>query len=116
MKFTINGVEWEIKELSQKEIKEIQNKRKGKQEDDVSDLSNRYYGITYNDDCVIVVDKDLKKDRRIKTLIHELVHCYISSYITHEDKTYDEEMLADIVSNSHKIINEILEKYEATCK
>ncbi len=111
MKFNTNNIEWEIKEISQSEIKTIQNKRRANEEENIKDINNRYYGITYNDDCIIYLDKDLKQDRKRKTLLHELTHWYIANYITHEDKTYDEEMVADIVSNSYDIITELLNRY-----
>jgi Zn-dependent peptidase ImmA (M78 family) len=116
MKFKINNVEWEIKEISQKEIKQIQNKKFANNEENIEDTAHRYYGITYNDDCIIYLDKDIKQDRKRKTLYHELTHCYISSYITHQDKNYDEEMVADIVSNSYDIITEISNKYFSEVK
>ena len=47
----------------------------------------------------------------IFALIHELAHCYIDNYITHCDKQYTEEDVADIVSNSYDIIHEIVEQY-----
>lgn len=109
--FIMNGIEWNIIEISQVEIKQIQNKRKGNEEENIKDINNRYYGITYTDECIIYLDKDLKKDRKRKTLLHELTHCYINNYITHEDKSYDEEMVADIVSNSFDIITNILNNY-----
>lgn len=111
MRVKINGVEWKIEEKKQAEIKTIQNIRKGNEEENIKDLNNRYYGITYTDDCIIYLDKDLPEDRKRKTLLHELAHCYINSYITHEDREYSEEMVADIVSNSFDIISEITNKY-----
>lgn len=112
MEFEINETNWKIFEASQKEIKQINNSRAGSGEkDDVESLKDRYYGITFIDLCKIYIDEDLPKDRKRKTLIHELTHCYISSYITHQDKSYDEEMVADIVANSHDIIKEIVDKY-----
>lgn len=111
MKFKINNVEWEILETSQLEIKKMQNKRFANNEENIEDTAHRYYGVTYNDDCKIYLDKDIKQDRKRKTLLHELTHCYISSYITHQDKNYDEETVSDIVSNSFDIILEIVSKY-----
>lgn len=109
--FQINNRNWIIKELSQEEIKIIQNKRKANEEENIKSLNDRYYGITYTDIQEIYLDKDLLRDRKRATLIHELTHCYITNYITHQNKTYDEEMVADIVSNSFDIIKEIVEKY-----
>lgn len=45
------------------------------------------------------------------TLLHELGHCYIITYITHQDKNYNEEDVVDIISNSHDIIRNIADKY-----
>ena len=109
--FKMNNRNWIIKELSQEEIKIIQNKRKANEEENIKSLNDRYYGITYTDIQEIYLDKDLPGDRKRATLIHELTHCYITNYITHQNKTYDEEMVADIVSNSFDIIKEIVEKY-----
>ena len=109
--FIINELEWNICEIGQKEIKEMQNKRFANKEENIEDTAHRYYGITYNDECIIYLDKDLKQDRKRKTLLHELTHCYINSYITHQEKSYDEEMVADIVSNSFDIITNIVNNY-----
>lgn len=111
MKFKINGMNWKIIEKSQKEIKTRMNKRRANEDENINTVDTRYYGVTFHDDLEIVLDKDLPKDRKKKVLIHELAHCYIGSYITHEDKTYDEEMVADIICNSHEIINEIVKNY-----
>lgn len=111
MIFNINNCCWEIKEVSQEEIKKEMQQRyengiEGKPVDD-----GRYFGITYHDSQIIFLDKGLPKDRKKKTLIHELTHCYIGSYITHMDKTYCEEDICDIVSNSYDFVSDIIEKY-----
>lgn len=111
MKFKMNNMEWEIKEFSQEEIKKIQNTRKAKEEENVKSVDSRYFGVTYHDDLLIILDKDIAKDVKRKTLIHELTHCFIGCYITHQEKNYDEEMVADIVSNSYDIIHKIVEDY-----
>lgn len=111
MKFKINNREWVIQELSQREIKEIQNKRNGNKEDNLESVNPRYYGVTFCDELKIILDKDLPIDRKRATLIHELTHCYIDNYITHSDKEYIEEDVADIVSNSYDIIHEIMDRY-----
>lgn len=112
MKFVMNGLEWKILEIAQEDIKLLQNKRAGNGEkEDEKELKNRYYGISYCDDCIVYLDKDLPEQRKRKTLLHELAHCYIADYITHCEKSYDEEMVADIVANSHDIIKAIADKY-----
>ena len=112
MKFRINSTSWEIKEATQEQLKTIKNSRAGNGEkEDIKSLIERYYGITFTDLCIIYLDQDLPRERKRKTLLHELTHCYIVSYITHEEKSYDEEMVADIVANSHDIIKDIVDKY-----
>ena len=111
MKFKINNREWTITETSQRDIKNMQNIRKANEEENLKSTDLRYYGITYTDIQKIYIDKDLPKDIKKATLIHELTHCYIFNYITHLDKKYSEEDVADIVSNSYDIIHEIVDKY-----
>lgn len=111
MKFKINNREWTILEVSQSAIKNMQNIRKANEEENLKSTDTRYYGITYADVQKIYIDEDLPMDRKKATLIHELTHCYVINYITHQDKNYDEEMVADIVSNSYDIIHEIVDRY-----
>lgn len=111
MKFKMNSREWTIKEISQSEIKNIQNIRRANEEENIKAVDTRYYGVTYCDEHKIYIDKDLQEDRKRATLIHELAHCYIFNYITHCEKQYSEEDVADIVSNSYDIIHEIVGKY-----
>ena len=111
MKFKINNRTWSIEEKSQSEIKSMQNQRKANEEETPKSIDMRYYGITYCDTLKIYIDEDLPADRKKSTLIHELTHCYIDNYITHCEKQYSEEDVADIVSNSYDIIHEIVEQY-----
>ena len=92
MKFKINNRTWSIEEKSQSIIP-------------------RYYGVTHCDIQEIYLDRDLPIDRKRATLIHELTHCYIDNYITHDAKEYSEEDVADIVSNSYDIIHAIEDEY-----
>lgn len=112
MKFKINNREWEIIEASQQAIKNKQNIRRANEEENLKSIDTRYYGITYCDEQKIYIDEDLPADRKKATLIHELTHCYIDNYITHCEKQYTEEDVADIVANSYDIIHEIVEQYE----
>ena len=111
MKFKINNRTWTIEEKSQSEIKRIQNERRANEDDNIKSITPRYYGVTYCDIQEIYLDKDLPIDRKKATLIHELTHCYIDNYITHDAKDYSEEDVADIISNSYDIIHEIVNKY-----
>ncbi len=105
-KFKINNKKWEIKEISQNEMRE-----QLKQHNDRVEEFGKYYGLTYADTQTIYLDKDLCLDRKRTTLLHELGHCYITTYITHLDQNYSEEDVVDIIANSHDIIREVVDKY-----
>lgn len=108
MKFKMNERTWEIKELTQEEIK--QHIKDYKFDGEPVEFG-RYYGQTYFDEQTIYIDKDLNKEQKLFTLMHELGHCYISTYITHQDKQYTEEDVVNILSNSHFIIHDIITKF-----
>lgn len=105
-KFKINNKEWTIAETNQQTIRKIITEKNEKPSE-----TGKYFGITYMDTHQIFLDKDLCADRKKLTLYHELAHCYICSFMTHEMQNYDEEMVADIVSNSHELIHQIVCDY-----
>lgn len=105
MNFKINNREWTIAEKSQKDIKNMQNIRNANKQENLESINTRYYGITYTDIQKIYIDEALPQDRKKATF------CYINSYITHLEKRYTEEDVADIVSNSYDIIHGIVDKY-----
>ena len=106
MKFKINNKIWYIKELSQEDMKAELKKHYDHVNED-----GKYYGLTYADIQTIFLDKDLCYDRKRSTLLHELGHCYIVTFITHQDRQYNEEDVVDIISNSHDIIRNLVDKY-----
>ena len=112
MKFKMNDITYVIKEVSQKEYKELRVKEDEEDDVEISDVKNGIYqGSTHHTKGIVYIDKNLPHDIKRKTLIHELTHCYIREYITHEEKNYSEEMVADISANSHDIIHKIVEDY-----
>ena len=107
MEFKINNKNWKIVEATQQEIKEEMKTHFDKPDDE-----GKYVGITYSDMQIIMIDKDLHEEQKRTTLIHELMHCYLENYVTHMiSKSYSTEDLCDIVSYSHDIIREIVDKY-----
>ena len=112
MKFKMNDIIYEIREMSQKDYKEYR-----KAEDiktvcgEIDYTKGMYFGATHNYQNIIFLDKDLPPDRKRRTLLHELTHCYIAEFITHQDKTFDEEDVADICANCHDVIHYICEEY-----
>lgn len=112
MKFKMNSIEYEIVEVTQKEYKDFRTKENEELEYKKEDMSEGvYYGATHTFKDKIYLEKGLPLDRKKRTLIHELTHCFIGEFITHESKQYDEEMVADISANCHDIIHKIVEDY-----
>lgn len=112
MKFKMNGIEYKIKEVSQKEYKLYRKSEDEKTGCKITDIEDGvYFGASHHYVNTVYLDESLSLDRKRKVLIHELTHCYISEYITHESHNFNEEMVADICANSYDIITNIVNKY-----
>ena len=105
MKFEMNGNEWIIKEVSQEDFLDYNRKNE-------IDENKFYNGRTMVIEQEIWIFKGLSKGQKRKTLYHELMHCYIISYVTFMSMdSVDEELWCDISCNSHDIIHGIAEDY-----
>lgn len=72
----------------------------------------KYFGLTYFDEQKIYIDKDLHVQQKVQTLLHELMHCYIGSYLScSQEQMFNEELICDISANSHIMISNIICKY-----
>lgn len=101
MFFEMNDVKYQIREVEQKDFWEYK----------VNEEDGYYYGQSHFQTQEIWLDKTLSKEKKKKTLYHELTHVYIREYLTSRDITPDEEVLCDISANSHDIIHQIVEDY-----
>ncbi len=102
MKFKMNDRDWEIKEISQEMFAPTDDPRE----------QGDCYGLCAYNEQVIYLWKDLHIQQKRKTLMNELMHCYIGSYISFEDiDEYNEDVLCNISANSHDIIHKIVEDY-----
>lgn len=104
MMFKINNENWEIKEVSQEELCGIYN------EEYVKD-GNYYLGSTEPTTKTIYLYKDLDKEQKRKTLIHELTHCYLFTFVSFNDINFSIDDFCDLHANSHDIIHNIVEDY-----
>ena len=108
MKFKMNDREWEIIELSQEDVQKHFKDYKW----DGEPLKGKYFGLTYFDEQKIYIDKDLHVQQKVQTLLHELMHCYIGSYLSSsQEQMFNEELVCDISANSHIMISNIICKY-----
>ena len=102
MKFKINDREWIIKEVEQNELCSANNDFSGE---------SCYYGTTFPSTQEIWLYKDIKKETKEKTLYHELMHCYLYSFISFNNIDFSIDDFCDISANSHNIIHKIVEDY-----
>lgn len=106
MKFKINNREWEISEVSEEDILVRLNAQND---------GNEYYaanGMTNFQHQYIYLNRSLNEGFKRITLMHELTHVYIRSYMQFSMlEMIEEEQICDLVANSHDIIHEIVEEY-----
>lgn len=102
MKFRMNERLWEIEEIEQSRFYAT---------DDEKERGDCYGLCAYNEQKIYLW-KDLCKEQKRQTLMHELMHCYIGSYISFEDiESFNEDVMCNISANSHDIIHKITEEY-----
>ena len=100
MEFNMNNKKYIILEVSQDELQKEQG-----------DIDGTYFGLTIPSKQQIWLWKDLKKEQKKQTLLHELFHCYVMNYITTNQCNFEEDIWADISANSHELIHEVVDKY-----
>ncbi len=101
MEFKINNNTWKIIEQPADVLLEKYNSE--------SEEPALYaFGVCIYSKHEIWINKDLCEEQKIKTLKHELTHCYIWSYGLYNVPHYTEEMVCDLVSSIHDFIEEIL--------
>ena len=105
MKFTINNDEWQIEEKSKDELKELYEK-------ETQEKTYFVFGVTIKSAHIIYINKDMCESQKIKTLKHELTHCYIWEFGLYNVIDINEEVICDIVASSNDFINEIIEQYK----
>lgn len=101
MKFKMNERNWEIKEVS----KQFLDEKYATVED------GEMFGITDYQEQIIYLWEELHEEQKRQTLIHELVHCYIGCYMSFEDMEWHQDVICNMVANSHDIIHRIVEDY-----
>lgn len=104
MKFTINYDEWQIEEKSKNELKELYEK-------ETQEKTYFVFGVTIKSAHTIYINKDMCEEQKIKTLKHELTHCYIWEFGLYNVMDINEEVICDIVASSNDFINEVVEQY-----
>lgn len=105
MKFKINNDEWIIEEKDKEELKELYEKEE-------KEKAYFVFGVTIRPQHIIYINKDMCEEQKIKTLKHELTHCYIWEYGMYNVMDINEEVICDIVAASNDFINGVVEQYK----
>ena len=78
---------------------------------EMGEIDGMYFGLAIPDKQLVYILDTLSDEQKRKTLYHELMHCYIFTFITFNPIECNEDTWCDISANSHDIIHDIVEKY-----
>ena len=109
MKFLINNDIWHVLEKDNKNISEKYNS-------ETDEKSYFTFGLTIYSKHEIWINKEMCYEQKIKTLKHELTHCYIWEYGLYNAPNFNEEMVCDLVSSINDFINDIVNRFEEEMK
>lgn len=101
MKVEINNEEWEIFIVPKESIKDRYNEENNAE-------ATFVFGLTIYNEHEIWINDSMCFTEKLRTLRHELTHCYIWSYGLYNVEHYTEEMVCDIVAESYGIIERIV--------
>lgn len=107
MVFEIDNDTWSI------EIKDKQTMLSKLNEDRPEEDRYTYaFGVCIYPKHEIWINEDACKEQQIRTLRHELTHCFLWYSGCYNAPSYTEEMVCDIVANSYNFINDIINKFK----
>lgn len=103
--FLINSDRWNIYTGNSNEIYKLYKK--------VTKEKDVYFveGFTFYPQQKIYINNEMPRDRKRKTLRHELTHCFLYEYGLRQFDSYDEEVICDIVANILDFINKFDELF-----
>ena len=104
MEFEMNNKKWEIEEADQEFLHKLYN------EEYVED-GDYYLGSTVPTKNKVYIYKELDMEQKKKTLMHELMHCYLFSFVSFNPVNFSIDDFCDLSANSHDIIHKIVEDY-----
>ena len=107
LKFDCNGMTYEIIEVSEDVLKDDYMK------DHPKEVKEEIYlfGRTDYTKHTITIDQGLNEQEKIKTLKHELCHCWMHNTANGHQEEYSEEQICEIVACSNDFINGVVEAY-----
>lgn len=103
--FICNNSKWKIIEQSTQTLVDKYNSEN-------EEPTTFAFGVTIYPKHEIWINKEMCEEQKIKTLKHELTHCYIWNYGLYNIPHYTEEMVCDLVSSINDFINKVIQVYE----
>lgn len=97
----MNNLVWTIKYATANDVKRVFNDK---------NEESYYYGCTTMSSQEILINKEVSLEKQRETLYHELMHCYIYSFLC-DGLQFDEEGLCNISAKSHNMIHTICEDF-----
>ena len=110
MDIIVNNSKWKIKQVKTSDL--VQIYKEVYKNDDVVFT----YGLCKYPEHIIYINTEMCKEQQIKTLKHELTHCYIWEYGLFNVPNFTDEMVCDLVASSNNFINKIVKKYNEIYK
>lgn len=107
MKFEIDDDIWKILLKDKEEM--LKKLNENRPEDD---LYTYGFGACLYPEHEIWINKESCIDQQVRTLRHELTHCWIWYSGLYNAPHYTEEMVCDMVANSYNFINNIVNKFK----
>jgi hypothetical protein len=104
MKFEINGDTWIIEEKS---LKDLINLYEEANRENIAYC----FGVTMKHNHEIYINKEMCEAQKIKTLKHELMHCYLWEYGFY-GRDYTEEDVCDLCAGSNDFVNKVIDMYK----
>lgn len=98
--FNINDNKWVVEIKEEKDLLEEYHKRQPE--------AYSCFGLTFYKEHKIWIAKELCVDEKIRTLKHELTHCYIWENGLYNVDFNNEELVCDFVASIYNFIYQIL--------
>ena len=102
--FNIKGKYWKVEIIEEKYLLEEYHKRQPG--------AYACMGLTFYKEHKIWIAKELCEDEKLRTLKHELTHCYIWEAGLYNVPNFNEEMVCDLVACSNDFVNEVVKQFK----
>lgn len=104
MNFKMNNHDWVIQEIDKKYLIDRYNSEH-------EQPCYYAFGLTDYAQHIIYINEEMCKEQKIKTLMHELMHCYLWECGVCDFTQFNEEDVCNFSASSHETIHKITKDY-----